>query len=243
MLAHTSHAASLLDAAPVRIPHSRSPALPHYPDMARLALRVVATKVPAKFQPRNSHPLLHTLGRLEPKAFALRPEHTHRYLFQALHEGAAHAFCKESIWTPGTVISTLLIASDRRRARFHSILAPGATVFLHAYWPSSSSVYSAQWSIMLRRHLYVSVYGDSVRPLIRSHCSKPMASRGDHATICKHGFGVEHRHNTVRNTFARNVVKPTGLYDNLEVPLLLPTTVRELEYRSPPLLAVYGLSS
>lgn len=226
MLAHASHAASLLDAAPVRIPHSGSPALPHYQDMARPALRVVATKVPAKFRPRNFHPLLNDLGPLEPEALALRPERTHKYLFQALQEGATHTFWEESLWTPVTVISTLPIASVRRRARFHSILAPGATAFLHAHPSSSSRIYSAQWSIMLRRHLDIPVYDDSVRPLICSHCSKPMDSRGDHATICKHGFGVVHRHNTVRNTFARDVVKPAGMSYDFEVPLLLPNTHR-----------------
>ena len=221
MLAHASHAASRLDAAPVRIPHSGSPALPHYQDMARPTLRVVDTKVPAKFQPLNFYPLLNDLGTLEPEALALRPERTHKYLFQALNEGAAHTFWEESLWTPGTVITTLPIASVRRRARFNSILAPGSTAFLHAHPSSSSRVYSAQWSIMLRRHLDIPVYDDSVRPLICSHCSIPMDSRGDHDTIGKHGFGVVHHHNTVRNTLARNVVKPAGLSYDFEVPLLL----------------------
>jgi len=51
-----------------------------------------------------------------------------------------------------------------------------------------------------------------------------MDSRGDHATICKSGFGVVHRHNTVRNTFARQVFKPAGIAYSLEVPSLIPNT-------------------
>ncbi|CDF40212.1 unnamed protein product [Chondrus crispus] len=51
-----------------------------------------------------------------------------------------------------------------------------------------------------------------------------MDARGDHAAICRHGFGVVHRHNTVRNLLARHAFRAAGLCCDLEVPSLLPNT-------------------
>lgn len=77
---------------------------------------------------------------------------------------------------------------------------------------------------MLRRYLGITVYEDSTQPLLCSHCNQPMDPYGDHATICKHGFGVVHRHNTLRNTLARHVLKGTGLSYTIEAPFLIPHT-------------------
>ena len=53
-----------------------------------------------------------------------------------------------------------------------------------------------------------------------------MDPMGDHASICKKGFGVVHRHNSVCNAFARHVLRPAGLAYSLEVPFLLPNSSR-----------------
>ena len=51
-----------------------------------------------------------------------------------------------------------------------------------------------------------------------------MDPRGDHATKCKHGFGITHRHNSLRNCIARQLFKPSGLAYRLEVSFLIPDT-------------------
>ena len=77
---------------------------------------------------------------------------------------------------------------------------------------------------MLRRHLDVPVYGDSITPLRCPHCSKRMDALGDHATHCKTGFGMIHRHDTVRNQIATHAFRAAGLACTLQVPFLVPNT-------------------
>ena len=77
---------------------------------------------------------------------------------------------------------------------------------------------------MLRRRLDAPVTNDSISPLRCAHCSKRMDARGDHATICSHGFGTMHRHDTVRNVPARHLFRVAGLAYWLELPFLIPNT-------------------
>ena len=77
---------------------------------------------------------------------------------------------------------------------------------------------------MLRRHLDTPVYDDSIKPLLCSHFRRPMDTRGDYAVLCRHGFGVVHRHNTVRNALSRHSFRAAGLQCDLEVPFFIPGT-------------------
>ena len=115
-------------------------------------------------------------------------------------------------------------ASIRRRARYNSLRAPGAASFLCAHPSLTSRVSSDVWSIMLKRHLDTPVYDDSIIPLLCTHCQRPMDTRGDHAAMCRHGYGVVHRHNILRNALARHAFRAAGLRCDLEVPSLLPGT-------------------
>ena len=47
---------------------------------------------------------------------------------------------------------------------------------------------------------------------------------GDHATHCKTGFGMIHRHETVQNQIATHAFRAAGLACTLEVPFLVPNT-------------------
>lgn len=51
-----------------------------------------------------------------------------------------------------------------------------------------------------------------------------MDARGDDAANCKHGYGVMHRHNIVRNTHARHAFRAGGLQCDREVPLHISRT-------------------
>ena len=79
---------------------------------------------------------------------------------------------------------------------------------------------------MLRRHLDIPLYDDSLRPLLCTHFDRAMDARGAHAVICRHGFGVTHRHNTIRNVLARHAFRAARLRCDLEVPHQLPDTAR-----------------
>ena len=77
---------------------------------------------------------------------------------------------------------------------------------------------------MLRRHLDVPVYSDSIAPLRCSHCNKVMDSRGDHATHCRNGFGITHRHNTLRSELANSAFRAARYACALKVPFLIQNT-------------------
>ena len=91
---------------------------------------------------------------------------------------------------------------------------------------------------MLRRHLDAPVTHDSISPLRCAHCFRQMDARGDHATKCSHGFGTIHRHNTVRNIFARQVFRAADLASSIEVPFRIPNKAAQppdiLVQASPP---------
>ena len=53
-----------------------------------------------------------------------------------------------------------------------------------------------------------------------------MDSRGEHASQCKHGFGLVHRHDRVRNTLMRHVFRTADLVCQLEVLFLIQNTER-----------------
>ena len=153
-----------------------------------------------------------------------RPERVHQTLFQALQGAFARMYWEKSAWDRLPSPSDHTAVSVRRRARYNSLCALGATSFLCAHPTLTSRVSSEVWSMMLRRHLDTPVYDDSIKPLLCSHCSRPMDTRGDHAAMCRHGFGVVHRHNTVRNALARHAFRAAGLQCDLEVPFLIPGT-------------------
>ena len=111
--------------------------------------------------------------------------------------------------------------SIRRRARFNSLQAPGIALFLCVDPSLTSSVSSAVWPIMLRRHLDAPAYDDSIISLLCSHCSRAMDKRGDHAANCKHRYGVVHRHNIVWITLARHAFRAAGPQCDREVPFLI----------------------
>lgn len=52
----------------------------------------------------------------------------------------------------------------------------------------------------------------------------PMDSRVDYVWIRKSGFGVLHRHNTIKNLFSKQFFKPIGLMRQQKVPFLLAST-------------------
>lgn len=221
---HASYAASLIDSAPVRLKGPQFPNLRQYQRFARTSLRVVLGNLPPSVQPPHFSLTSSDLGCLEPTALLARPERIHTFLLQAQHSAAASRFWEKPLWQSSPDPRQHSAASIRRRVRFRSLLAPGATSFLTAHPAATSRIHNATWSTMLRRHLDAPITFDSISPLRCAHCSKPLDPRGDHATICSHGFGLVHRHNTVRNVFARHVFRGAGLAYSLEVPFLLPNS-------------------
>lgn len=49
-----------------------------------------------------------------------------------------------------------------------------------------------------------------------------MNARDDYATICRHGFGMVHRHKTFKNVLTMHLLRVAGLSYSLEVPFLVP---------------------
>ena len=56
------------------------------------------------------------------------------------------------------------------------------------------------------------------------HCSKLMDAPVDHATHCKTGLGMIHRHETVRNQIATHAFRTASLACTFELPFLVPNT-------------------
>ena len=163
-----------------------------------------------------------SLGPFEPEALLSRPERVHKTLFQALHGFTSRLYWETTSWKNYPRPRDHSALSIRRRVPYNSLGVPSASSFLCAHPALTSRVSSRMWSCMLRRHLDTPVFSDSIRPLICTHCRRPMDPRGDHAAICAHGFGVVNRHNTVRNLLARHAFRAAGLSCNLEVPFILP---------------------
>ena len=167
-----------------------------------------------------------SLGPFERDALLERPEHVHTTLHQALHSVCSRMYWETTSWTRNSRPADHDAASTRKHARYNSLRAPGAASFLCAHPSLTSRVSSSVWSCMLRRHLDTPVYDDSIHPLVCAHCHRSMDARGDHASICRHGFGVIHRLETVRNVLARYAFRAAGLQCDLEVPYMLPDTAR-----------------
>ena len=221
---HAFYAASLLEAAPIRAKGPANPSVPFYSGMGRRHLvRVLATINP-EIRTRvvlSSHS---PLGPFELDALLDRPERVHTTLFQALHGAFSRMYWEKSAWDRLPSPSDHTLVSVRRRARYNSLCAPGAASFFCAHPALASRVSNEVWSGMLRRHSDSQVYDDSIQPLLCSHCRRPMDIRGDHAAMCRHGFGTVHRHNTVRNTLARHAFRAAGLSCDMEVAFLIPGT-------------------
>ena len=219
---HASYRASLIDAAPVRLQGRQFPSVAQYKRFARTSLRVVLRNLPSSVQPPQFALTESDLECLEPAALILRPERIHNFLPQAQQSAAARAYWQKDLRESFPNPADYSTATLRRRVRYKSLLAPGATSFLIAHPAAMSRVYNATWTTMPRRHLDAHVTQDSVSPLRCAHYSKMMDTRGVHATTCSHGFGTVHRHHTVRNVFARHVFRSAGLAYSLEVPFLIP---------------------
>lgn len=72
-----------------------------------------------------------------------------------------------------------------------------------------------------QRHLDLPLYDAASNEMLCAHRQELMDLRGDHAPICKRGFGVVHRHNALRNAIARSVVEEVGIRYNLEHTVLV----------------------
>ena len=228
-LLHGSYAASLIEAAPIRVPHPHSPSVARYIRMARPAMKIFVQNLPEYMQPEGfamRQNLPNVLRQFEPQLLAERPERTHQLLFQAYSDGAANQFWHEARWKANPRPRDHNTDAVRRRIRFCSLVGTNAASFLTAHPSTSTIVHSTHLSVTIRRHLDLPVYEDTGNTLICPHCSKNMDQLGDHSSSCGHGFGFPHRHNTLRNALARAVLKPAGLSYNIEVPFLIPDCAR-----------------
>lgn len=221
---HASHAASLIESAKARIRGPSNPTVPFYRGMARKHLVHVLRSLNPEVETRGILATHSNLGPFEPQALLERPERVHFTLYQALHGAFSRMYWETREWDRQPNPTDHTAASVRRRARYNSLITPGAASFLCAHPSLTSRVSSAVWSVMLRRHLDTPVYDDSRAPLQCSHCGRAMDKRGDHAANCKHGYGATHRHNIVRNTLARQAFRAAGLACDREVPFLIPGT-------------------
>lgn len=106
-------------------------------------------------------------------------------------------------------------------ARFHSIVKTPSASFLCTDPLSSTQVAARTWSMILQRHLDLPLYNDDIDDLLWAHRQEPIDPRGDHALICRHGFGVVRRHNSLPNDIARSVIKRAGLRFTLGNPFLV----------------------
>ena len=82
-LVHGSYAASLIEAAPIRVLHPNSPS-GRYIRMARPAMKIFVRKLPECMQPEGfalRQNLPGGLGQFEPQTLAARPERTHQINF------------------------------------------------------------------------------------------------------------------------------------------------------------------
>ncbi|CDF35250.1 unnamed protein product [Chondrus crispus] len=192
--------------------------------MARKHLVHVLASLNPEVRTRGILSTYSDLGPFEPEALLSRPERVHFTLSQALHGAFSRMYWEKRAWDQHPNPSYHSATSVRRRARYNSLLAPGGASFICAHPSLTTRVSSAVWSCMLRRHLDTPVYDDSRSPLTCSHCGRAMDARGDHAANCKHGYGVVHRHNIVRNTLARFAFRAAGLACDREVPFLTPGT-------------------
>ena len=223
---HASHAASLIESAPNRVSGPSNPTVSFYRRMARKHLVHVLGSLNPEVRTRGVLTIASSLGPFEPDALVERPERIHTTLFQAIHGASSRRYWETTSWTLHPRPSDHSAASTRRHARYNSLRAPGAASFLCAHPALTSRISSSIWSCMLRRHLDTPMFDDSIRPLLCIHCHRPMDARGDHATVCRHGFGLIHRHNIVRNVLARHAFRAAGLQCDFEVPFLLPDTAR-----------------
>ena len=226
---HESYGASLIDCAPIRIQGPQFPSVMQYQSLARPYLRVVRRNLPSYLRTPCSSLVESDLRCLEPSAVLTRPERIHKILIQAQQKDAASTYWQTHLWDSFPSPSAHRAATIRKRVRYYSLLAPGATSFLTAHPAAASRIYNSTWSIMLRRHLDAAVTHDSISPLRCAHCSRQMDARGDHATMCSHGFGTINRHNTVRNVFSRQVFRAAGLASSIDAPFLIPNTAARPE--------------
>ena len=205
-LLHASYSASLMDSAPMRVPHPQHLSIDRYIQKARSFLKIFVRNLSAQIQPLGfalRQNLPDGLGHLETQALATRPERTHQTLFQAYRESVAQTFWHDSVWRAILQPSDHTTATVRRGGRSHSLVGTNAAAFLIAHPSTSTTVHSTHWSVMLRRQLDLPVYENSTPTLTCPHCHRRMNCRGDHATKCSHGFGFTHRHNTLRNSVAK----------------------------------------
>ena len=143
-LVDAAHAASLIESAPVRLSGPEFATVPLYRRMARLSLRRMILNLPASLRPpafNNMLPLVHdyNLGSFEPDALTERPERIHKYLFQVIHQSVADSYWDIAIWQKQPRPSAHGLSTMRRRVRYQSLMAPGASAFLNAH-PSLTSV-------------------------------------------------------------------------------------------------------
>ena len=83
-LIHASYSATLIEAAPIRVPHPQYPSTDRYIRMARSTLKIFVRNLPEQSQPRGfalRQNLPDGLCHFEPQALAERPERTNQMLF------------------------------------------------------------------------------------------------------------------------------------------------------------------
>ena len=222
-----SYAASLIDSAPSRLIGPSYPTVSVHRRDARPHLRAMIAHLPACVRPANFNLRLppdndYKLDTFQPETLVEQPERINKHLIQVIHQAAGDRYWEKDPWQAHPNPSTHSTYTIRIRVRFHSTMAPGASAFLNAHPSVTKSVHNTQWTIMLRRHLDVPVYEDSIAPLRCNNCIKHMDHRGDHATHCKLGFGPTHRHNSLRNKLVQHLFRPAGRACKIEVSFLLP---------------------
>eukprot|EP00177_Eucheuma_denticulatum_P003828 GFKZ01006916.1.p1 GENE.GFKZ01006916.1~~GFKZ01006916.1.p1 ORF type:complete len:203 (-),score=5.57 GFKZ01006916.1:72-680(-) len=141
-----------------------------------------------------------------------------------MHEARARALWRDEEWVraPNPDQQTAVQVRDRIRGlTFRK--GPGVS-FLLAHPTIDSVIHAVHRRIMLRRHLGLPVYEDSL-PRICEQCNSQMDLLGDHAAnLCRSGFGGKHRHDTLHIVMASQVPRAAGLDCQVEAPPLVPGT-------------------
>lgn len=221
---YAAYASSLIESAHVRVKGPNNPSETFYRRMGRQFLVHFVGALNPEVRTRGVSGTHSSLGLFELDALLSRPERVHKTIFQAMHGAISRLYWENSSWNRSPRPRDHTAVSVRCRARYNSLMVPGASSFLCAHPSLTSRVSNAMWSCMLLGHLDTLVYPDSIPSLIFPHYRQPTNARADHAAICCNGFEVVHRHNTVRNFLSRYAFRAAGLCSDLEVQSLLPGT-------------------
>lgn len=94
-LVHASFAASLVESAAIRASNAPHQTVQQYYKQARRSIKTFTNTLHPKFHREGVSMAEHkivSLGQFEPQALAERPERTHKVLFQAYSDAAAHCY-------------------------------------------------------------------------------------------------------------------------------------------------------